>query len=49
MCNYFISMKDTVYEYYDLTLCIFLLKENFTSNPGAKRLVMQSNMVHQLM
>lgn len=45
MYNYFISVKDIVYKCYDLTLCIFVLKENFTSNPGVKRLVMHSNML----
>ena len=49
MCNYFISVKDIAYKYYDLTLCIFVLKENFTSNPDVKRSVMQINMVYQLM
>lgn len=49
MYNYFISVKDIVYKCYDLTLCIFVLKENFTSNPGVKRSVMHSNMVNQLM
>lgn len=46
MYNYFISVKDIVYKCYNLTLCIFVLKENFTSNPSVKCLVMHSNMVN---
>ena len=49
MCTYFISVKDVAYKYYDLTLCIFVLKDNFTSNPAVKRSVMHTTMVYQLM